>query len=130
MKTRKKLSDFFINLKIPLHEKKRIPILVNGNNDITHWHIYAVDWTQDSMVFKIDGKVFYTVTRQMIAHYGPWAFSNNKFVILNMALGGDYPAKVNNTTQPYNGIPQSTVDQIKAGKAKMLVDWVLVTQAK
>lgn len=34
MKTRKKLSDFFINLKIPLHEKKQIPILVNGNDDI------------------------------------------------------------------------------------------------
>ena len=34
MKTRKKLSDFFIDLKIPLPEKKRIPILVNGNNDI------------------------------------------------------------------------------------------------
>jgi beta-glucanase (GH16 family) len=102
----------------------------DSNNDITHWHVYAVDWTPDSMIFKIDGKAFYTVTRQMIEHYGPWAFSNNKFVILNMALGGDYPAKVNNTTQPYNGIPQTTVDQIKAGKAKMLVDWVLVTQTK
>ena len=34
MKTRKKLSDFFIGLKIPLHEKKQIPILVNGNGDI------------------------------------------------------------------------------------------------
>jgi len=34
MKTRKKLSDFFIQQKIPLHEKSRIPLLVNGNGDI------------------------------------------------------------------------------------------------
>ncbi|MEO8885324.1 MAG: tRNA lysidine(34) synthetase TilS [Mucilaginibacter sp.] len=34
MKTRKKLSDFFINQKIALHEKAEIPILVNGNGDI------------------------------------------------------------------------------------------------
>ncbi|MBE9585596.1 tRNA lysidine(34) synthetase TilS [Mucilaginibacter sp. JRF] len=34
MKTRKKLSDFFINLKIPLHKKQQKPLLVNGNGDI------------------------------------------------------------------------------------------------
>jgi len=34
MKTRKKLSDFFINQKIPLHVKNEIPLLVNGNNEI------------------------------------------------------------------------------------------------
>jgi tRNA(Ile)-lysidine synthase len=34
MQTRKKLSDFFVGQKVPLHEKKRIPILVNGNGEI------------------------------------------------------------------------------------------------
>ncbi|RYU86936.1 tRNA lysidine(34) synthetase TilS [Mucilaginibacter terrigena] len=34
MKTRQKLSDFFIHEKIPLHKKSAIPILVNGNGDI------------------------------------------------------------------------------------------------
>jgi len=34
MKTRKKLSDFFIDQKVPLHEKEEIPLLVNGNSDI------------------------------------------------------------------------------------------------
>jgi tRNA(Ile)-lysidine synthase len=34
MKTRQKLSDFFIHQKIPLHEKMQIPLLVNGNGDI------------------------------------------------------------------------------------------------
>jgi tRNA(Ile)-lysidine synthase len=34
MKTRQKLSDFFIHIKIPLHKKSATPILVNGNGDI------------------------------------------------------------------------------------------------
>ncbi len=34
MKTRKKISDFFISLKIPLHKKSEIPLLVNGNGEI------------------------------------------------------------------------------------------------
>ncbi|MDB5135937.1 MAG: tilS [Mucilaginibacter sp.] len=34
MMTGQKLSDFFIHQKIPLHQKKEIPILVNGNGDV------------------------------------------------------------------------------------------------
>lgn len=34
MRTRQKLSDFFIQQKVPLHAKKNIPLLVNGNGDI------------------------------------------------------------------------------------------------
>jgi tRNA(Ile)-lysidine synthase len=34
MKTRKKLSDFFINEKVPLNRKNELPILINGNGDI------------------------------------------------------------------------------------------------
>jgi tRNA(Ile)-lysidine synthase len=34
MKTRKKLSDFFINQKVPLHLKNEIPLLINGNGEI------------------------------------------------------------------------------------------------
>jgi tRNA(Ile)-lysidine synthase len=34
MQERKKLSDFFINQKVPLHQKNNIPVLVNGNGDI------------------------------------------------------------------------------------------------
>ena len=43
MKTRKKLSDFFINRKIALHQKTEIPILVNGNGDIIWIGGYQLD---------------------------------------------------------------------------------------
>ncbi len=43
MKTRKKLSDFFINRKVALHQKTEIPILVNGNGDIVWIGGYQLD---------------------------------------------------------------------------------------
>lgn len=95
---------------------------------VTNWHIYSVDWTPDSMVFKIDGRVFYTVTKTMIEKYGKWAFDSPKHMILNFALGGSYPAGVNKITTPYSGLPSTTVDLIKQDKVKILVDWVKVTR--
>jgi beta-glucanase (GH16 family) len=105
------------------------PLAYRAHNiDITQWHVYSVKWTTNSLIFSIDGTITYTVTRQMIEHYGRWAYDNPKFIILNFALGGGYPFGVNKTTTPYYGLPQSTVDKIKHGDAKMLVDWVLVTK--
>lgn len=43
MKTRKKLSDFFINRKVALHQKAEIPILLNGNGDIVWIGAYQLD---------------------------------------------------------------------------------------
>jgi beta-glucanase (GH16 family) len=96
--------------------------------DITQWHTYTVKWTTDSLIFSVDGIITYTVTRAMIEKYGRWAFDNPKYIILNFALGGGYPKGVNKVTTPYFGLPQSTVDKIKAGKAQFVVDWVLVTK--
>jgi beta-glucanase (GH16 family) len=98
--------------------------------DVSQWHVYSVDWTPNQLTFKTDGKITYNVTRAMVEHYGRWAFDNSKFIILNFALGGGYPGGVNKVTSPYYGISQATVDKIKAGDAKVLVDWVLVTKPK
>ncbi|HXD77309.1 MAG TPA: glycoside hydrolase family 16 protein [Puia sp.] len=99
-----------------------------AGDDVTHWHLYAVDWTPDSLVFSYDGHRMFRVTRAMAEHYGPWAFDKKEFLILNFALGGAYPGKVNGVQKPYNGLPGSTVDLIRAHKARMYVDWVKVTQ--
>lgn len=44
MKTHKKLSDFFIDEKVPLPEKDKIPLLINGNGDI----IWVAGMRQDN----------------------------------------------------------------------------------
>ena len=99
-----------------------------GKTDVTEWHVYTVDWTRDSMLFKVDGVLFYRVTRPMVEHFGRWAFDTPKYLILNFALGGAYPVKVNGIKTPYNGLPAATVDMIRQNQCKMLVDWVRVTK--
>lgn len=98
------------------------------NDDATTWHVYSVDWTPKSLVFKVDGQTMYRATRPMVEHYGRWSYDNPKFLILNLALGGAYPLKTNGVKKPYPGIPESTVRFIKDNKAKILVDWVRVTR--
>ncbi|NCP20204.1 MAG: glycoside hydrolase family 16 protein [Erythrobacter sp.] len=94
--------------------------------DVTDWHVYAVEWKKDEILFQIDGHTLYRVTRPMVENYGEWRFDNPKYLILNFALGGAYPFKTNGIEKPYNGMPQSTVDRIKEGDVSMLVDWVRV----
>ena len=97
-------------------------------NDITGWHIYSMAWTSSGFVFKVDDDAFYKPTREMVEKYGRWAYDNPKFLILNFALGGQYPQAVNHITAPYPGLAAETVDLIKANKAMMIVDWVKVTR--
>lgn len=95
--------------------------------DITDWHVYAVDWLPSGeMAFHVDGELMYRVTVSMTEYFGEWAFDNEKFLILNFALGGAYPFKVNGVRRPYYGLPIETVAQIQNDEARMFVDWVKV----
>lgn len=98
-----------------------------GPEDAGSWHVYRVDWRPDSLIFKVDDEVAYRVTRQMTDFFGPWVFDNDKFLILNFALGGTYPFKTNGIQEPYYGLPQSTVDLIRQDKVRVAIDWVRVT---
>ena len=108
----------------PLVLRQRFP----AGGDATGWHVYAVSWGPDSLLFTVDAAPVYRVTRAQVERYGRWAFDNPKFLILNLALGGNYPAAVNAATRPYPGLPAPTVAQIERGEGTMLVDWVRVTR--
>ncbi len=97
--------------------------------DIAGWHVYAVDWLPSGeMIFKVDGRLIYRVTYPMIEFFGGWAFDNEKYLILNFALGGAYPFKVNGVRAPYFGLPSETVVKIQNNDARMAVDWVKVSR--
>jgi beta-glucanase (GH16 family) len=98
-----------------------------GRDDATAWHVYAVDWTPDSLVFKRDDREVYRVTRAMVERHGRWAFDNPKHLIVNLALGGNFPAAVNKVKAPYHGLPETTVRAIQNDEPKVLVDWVRIT---
>jgi beta-glucanase (GH16 family) len=96
--------------------------------DVTQWHVYSLDWTATEMLFKVDDRLTYRVTKPMIEHYGGWVFDSPKFIIVNFALGGAYPVKTNGVRTRYSGLPDSTVQAIKEDKIRMYVDWVKVTR--
>jgi len=95
--------------------------------DITGWHTYRMDWSPDALVFSVDGHERWRMTKADVEAKGAWAYDTPKFLIVNLALGGQYPHSVNHADAPYPGLPQSTVDLIAAGNAVMLVDWIRVT---
>ncbi len=100
----------------------------SGKDDATAWRVYSVDWAPDCLLFKTDGEPTYRVTRALVEQFGPWAYDNPKFILLNCALGGSYPAKINRVESPYPGLSESTVQLIKDNDAKVLIDWVRVTK--
>lgn len=96
--------------------------------DVTGWHVYGVEWSKDEILFMVDGNPAFRVTRPMIEYMDEWRFDNPMYLILNFAVGGAYPRKVNGIIDdPYVGLPQETVDAIKRGEPAMYVDWVRVT---
>ena len=103
------------------------PLVKRAPVDTSKWHVYSVDWTRDLLVFKVDDRVIYRVTREMVEKHGRWAFDEPKHLIVNLALGGGYPQGVNKVTSPYPGLPETTVTSIKKGDPKILVDWIRVT---
>jgi beta-glucanase (GH16 family) len=107
----------------PLVKRRPFP----AGSDISGWHVYAMDWSPDGFVFKVDDEPFYDVPRAAVEQYGRWAYDNPKYLIVNFALGGQYPQSVNHATAPYPGLPAATLDLIRSGGVQMLVDWVRVT---
>lgn len=106
----------------PFVDRSYFPV----GEDATGWHVYAAEWKRDSVEFFVDGTLTYRVTRPMIENYGRWALDTPQHVILNFALGGAYPGKVNGVKKPYFGLPVETVEKIKRGEVAMEVDWVRV----
>ena len=75
------------------------------------FHTYAVEWDGESVRFSVDSAVHYSVARTDLLQYGSSVISQPYFVILNLAVGGQF-----------DGDPGSNA----IFPATMLVDWVRV----
>lgn len=109
---------------------------VMPSGTINTWHTYSVEWDPTYIKWYIDDVLMRTVTRADVnANGSQWTYDNPKFILLNLALGGDYPQGWNGCTgnpMPAGcfgyGLPQSTVDNIIAGGGVVQVDYVQVWQ--
>lgn len=55
----------------------------------TAFHVYAVVWTSEKMVFSIDDDVHYTYNPSN-KNSDTWPFDADQFIILNVAMGGGF----------------------------------------
>ncbi|OQR84836.1 hypothetical protein ACHHYP_12651, partial [Achlya hypogyna] len=82
---------------------------VNFNND---FHLFAVEWTPTSMRWSVDNAVYYTLSSAGCS----WPFfmpDSPMYVVLNLAVGGDWPGNPDATTV----FPQRMlVDYVRAYK--------------
>lgn len=97
--------------------------------DVTDWHVYAAEWTPDEIRFYVDDRLTFRVPKTNTQFFGEWVFDNPHHLILNFAVGGIYPYKINGIQEPYVGMPEVTADRIRAGEIAMEVDWVRVYSA-
>jgi beta-glucanase (GH16 family) len=63
-----------------------------GTNASAAFHLFAVEWDATHMTFFVDDNAFFTVDRETLEQTrGPWVFDHPFFLILNNAVGGDWP---------------------------------------
>jgi beta-glucanase (GH16 family) len=69
-----------------------------NNGDIhNNFHTFAANWQPDHIDFLIDDNVYYTVQKSW---GGDWPFDHTQmFIILNLAVGGNWPGNPDGSTQ-------------------------------
>jgi beta-glucanase (GH16 family) len=82
-----------------------------GQSFADDYHVYAVEWQPGSLSFYVDSNNYATFTQSQWPAGGQWVFDHPFFIILNVAVGGNWPGSPDATTQ----FPQ-----------QMLIDYVRV----
>lgn len=60
------------------------------------FHIYAVEWEAETIRWYVDDALTFTVTANDVP--GDWVYDHPFFIIINLAVGGDWPGDPNETT--------------------------------
>jgi len=53
------------------------------------FHVYATEWTKDSVKVSMDGKVYFRFANER-SGYEAWPFDNKMYLLLNVAVGGHW----------------------------------------
>lgn len=86
----------------------------DGTTLAADFHVYAVEWSSAAITFLLDDKPYFTVSPSDLPAGANWVYSHPFFLLLNLAVGGDWPGNPDHSTQ----FPQT-----------LLVDWVRVWKA-
>jgi len=73
--------------------------LPGGTKFSDDFHVFAVQWAAQSVAFSVDGNTYRTVTPGSLPSGAAWVFDNPFFLILNVAVGGNFPGNPDASTQ-------------------------------
>lgn len=72
---------------------------VDAGADLTAgFHVFAIEWDPGRVVWKIDEEVFFTATPADLPAGTTWVYDHPFFIILNVAVGGNYSGNPDATT--------------------------------
>lgn len=86
------------------------------SNVETEYHVYAVEWTENSIIGLIDDVPYFTFVNDKKGDKNTWPFNNEFYLKLNLAIGGDWGGA--------QGIDETIFP------AKYYIDYVRVYQKK
>jgi beta-glucanase (GH16 family) len=74
------------------------------------FHVYAIEWTPDLIKWFVDGTQYFSITPASLPPGAPWVFNQPEYLLLNLAVGGNWPGYPDGTTV----FPQRlTVDYVR-----------------
>ncbi len=62
------------------------------------FHVYDIEWAPDVVRFYLDGALYETKTSADVPAGDKWVYDHPFFVILNVAVGGNFPGSPDSTT--------------------------------
>jgi beta-glucanase (GH16 family) len=84
--------------------------LPKGEKLSDDFHVYAIIWAKQSVEFLFDGHAYFKATPASIPKGAQWIFNKPLFLLLNVAVGGDWPGSPDSSTI----FPQEmTVDYVR-----------------
>ncbi|HEY4000290.1 MAG TPA: glycoside hydrolase family 16 protein [Candidatus Xenobia bacterium] len=72
--------------------------LPDGQKFSDDYHDFAVEWKPGSVQYFVDGQSYQTLTPQNLPPGQKWVFDHPFFIILNLAVGGDWPGPPDDKT--------------------------------
>ena len=73
------------------------PPEVQRQCDVTQYHNYSIEWDKESVKWLLDGNKYWEVNIKDGIN-STEAFHKPQFIILNLAIGGDWPKNPDQTT--------------------------------
>src|SRR5262249_35226488 len=80
------------------------------------FHVYAAEWEAGAIRFYFDSALYKTVTPADLPKGATWVWDHPYFLLLNFAIGGDYPGAPDGTAS----WPQTMeIDYVRAYRANV-----------